>query len=119
MPIRQRGTALLAFGFHADNCVKFSGSSNQHSKMVVRIRKDDLATIERDGEYGASQIYVRVPDQESLSVDIGSFIKVDINKRELCFEVSSIHVMTAITSQTRFYRTAVLSGSFTKKLAEV
>ena len=87
--------------------------------MVVRIRKHDLDNIETKGEYGASQIYVRVPDQESLSVDIGSFIKIDTNKRELCFEVSSIHVLTTITSHTRFYRTAVLSGSFTKKLAEV
>ena len=88
--------------------------------MCLRhIDRIQFANIESKGEYGVSQIYVRVPDHESLSVDMGSFIKIDTNKRELCFEVSSIHVLTAITSQTRFYRTAVLSGCFSKQLAEL
>ena len=112
MPIRQRATPLLAFGFTSTNCVKCSGSSNNHSKMVVRIRKEDLVRIESNATPDASQIYVRVPAQEALSVDVGSCINIDTKKSELSFEVSSIHVLTSIVSQTRFVRTAVLSGRF-------
>jgi hypothetical protein len=113
MPIRQQATSLVAFGFDSRNCVKCSGSSDKHSNMVVRIRKDDLAGIESSKRSGASQIYVRVPEQESLAIDIGRCININTKKCELSFEVSSIHVLTSITSQTRFYRTAVLSGRFT------
>ena len=112
MPIRQRATPLLAFGFDSRNCVKCSGSSDKHSKMVVRIRKDDLVSIESNKTNGASQIYVRVPDQEPLAIDVGSCVNVNTKKCELSFEVSSIHVLTSITSRTRFHRTAVLSGRF-------
>ena len=112
MPIRQRATPLLAFHFDARNCVKCSGSSDKHSSMVVRIRKDDLAMIESSETHDASQIYVRVPDQESLAIDVGSCVNINTKKCELSFEVSSIHVLTSITSQTRFHRTAVLSGRF-------
>jgi hypothetical protein len=113
MPIRQRATPLLALGFNSTNCVKCSGRSDKHRNMVVRIRKDDLASIESSAEHGTAQIYVRVPDQEALSVDIGRCIDISTKKCELSFEVSSIHVLTSIKSQTRFYRTAVLSGRFT------
>jgi hypothetical protein len=112
MPIRQQATPLLAFGFDSRNCVTCPGSSDKHSKIVVRIRKDDLARLESDDTHGMSQIYVRVPAQESLSVDVGRCISIQSKKRALSFEVSSIHVLTSITSQTRFYRTAVLSGRF-------
>ena len=112
MPIRQQATPLLAFGFNSRNCVKCSGSSDKHSNMVVRIRKDDLADIESSEKQNATQIYVRVPDKESLAVDIGSCININTKRCELSFEVSSIHVLTSITSKTRFYRTAVLSGRF-------
>ena len=112
MPIRQRATPLLAFGFTSTNCVKCSGSSDKHSNMVVRIRKDDLAKIESNETTHASQIYVRVPDQESLAIDVGTCVDINTKTCELSFEVSSIHVLTSITSQTRFYRTAVLSGRF-------
>jgi len=113
MPIRQQATPLLAFGFNSPNCVKCTGKSDNHSNLVVRIRKTDLARIESKDEEGMSQIYVRVPGQESLSIDIGRCINITTNKCELSFEVSAIHVLTSITSQTRFYRTAVLSGRFT------
>ena len=115
MPIRQRATPLLAFGFTSTNCVKCSGSSDRHSKMVVRIRKDDLARIESNETHaavGVSQIYVRVAQEESLCIDVGSTININTKKSELSFEVSSIHVLTSIMSQTRFVRTAVLSGRF-------
>jgi len=115
MPKRQQATPLLAFGFTSTNCVKCTGSSQNHSKMVVRMRKDDLARIESDEAHaadGAAQIYVRVPEQEALSVDVGSCININTKKSELSFEVSSIHVLTSIMSQTRFVRTAVLSGRF-------
>jgi hypothetical protein len=118
MPKRQQATALVGLGFHADNCVKFSGSSDNHKNMAVRIRKHDLPKIESNEAYGADQIYVRVPARESLAIDIGTFIKIKTNRRELSFEVSSIRVMTAITSLARFHRTAVLSGCFAKELAE-
>ena len=119
MPIRQRTTPLLAFRFDSPNCVKCSGSSDKHANMLVRIRKDDLANIERNTTYGESQVYVRVPDTQALSLDMGSFITINTKKCELCFRVSSIHVLTSITSRTRFHRTAVLSGRFTEELAEV
>jgi hypothetical protein len=81
--------------------------------MLVRIRKQDLADIERHATQGASQIYVRVPEGEALSIDIESLIKIDTKKCEqLRFTVSAVSVLTSITSRTRFYRTAVLSGSF-------
>ena len=113
MPIRQRTTALLAFGFESPNCVKCCGSSDKHSTMLVRIRKHDLADIESHATQDASQIYVRVPEGEVLSLDIESVIKIDTKKCEqLCFTVSAIHILTSITSRTRFYRTAVLSGRF-------
>jgi len=81
--------------------------------MLVRIRKHDIADIERNATQGQSQIYVRVPEGEVLSIEIDSLIKIDTNKREqLCFTVSAIHIMTSIVSRTRFYRTAVLSGRF-------
>jgi len=113
MPIRQRTTALLAFGFESPSCVKCCGSSDKHSTMLVRIRKHDLADIERHATQGASQIYVRVPDGEALAIDIDGLIKIDTKKCEqLSFTVSAIHVLTCITSRTRFHRTAVLSGRF-------
>ena len=112
MPIRQQATQLVAFGFDTRNCVSFSGSSDNHSKIAVRIRKGDYERLKNDDKDGLSQIYVRVPQQESLSIEIGRCINIPTNKCELSFEVSSIHVLTTITSQTRFYRTAVLSGRF-------
>jgi hypothetical protein len=113
MPIRQKATELLAFGFDSRNCVKCPGSSERHSKISVRIRKDDFAKLGSTASTGTSQIYVRVPEQEALSIDIGSCMKIKNKKCDLSFEVSSIHVLTSIVSQTRFIRTAVLSGRFT------
>jgi hypothetical protein len=78
----------------------------------VRIRKSDYERLKHDDKDGVSQIYVRVPQQESLSIEIGRCINIPTNKCELSFEVSSIHVLTSIMSQTRFIRTAVLSGRF-------
>jgi hypothetical protein len=112
MPIRQRATPLLAFGFNSTNCVKFPGHSEKHSNMVVRIRKDDLANIDSNALHGGAQVYVRVPETEPLAIDIGTSIHIDTKKRELRFVVSSIYILTGIKSRTRFYRTAVLSGRF-------
>jgi len=112
MPKRQQATELVAFGFDSPNCVKCPASSEKHSKISVRIRKDDFAKLGSNASTGTSQIYVRVPQQEALSVDVGHCIIIDTKKRELSFEVSSIHVLTSIMSQTRFIRTAVLSGRF-------
>jgi hypothetical protein len=112
MPKRQQATELVAFGFDSPNCVKCPASSEKHSKISVRIRKDDFAKLGSNASTGTSQIYVRVPEQEALSVDIGSCINIKSKKCELSFEVSSIHVLTSIVSQTRFIRTAVLSGRF-------
>jgi hypothetical protein len=112
MPIRQEVTQLLAFGFDSRNCVKCKGTSDNHKKMVVRIRKEDLAKFQISKTHDTLQIYVRVPEQESLNVDVGTCVNIETKMAELSFEVSSIHVLTRITSQTRFYRTAVLSGCF-------
>ena len=112
MPIRQQATQLLAFGFTSSNCVKFSGSSDKHRNIVVRIRKNDFARIMSNDKQGSTQVYVRVPEQESLSIDTGRCITIKTTKSVLSFEVSSIHVLTSMTSQTRFHRTAVLSGRF-------
>jgi len=119
MPKPQRTTELLAFRFDSPNCVKCTGSSDKHDSMLVRIRKDEIANIESKATFGSSQVYVRVPATKALSVDVGSFIKITTKRCELCFKVSSIHVLTSITSRTRFHRTAVLSGRFTEELAEV
>ena len=112
MPIRQRATELLAFGFDSPSCVKCCGSSEKHSKISVRIRKDDFDKLGSSATTGTAQIYVRVPEQEALSVDVGHCIIIKTRTGELSFEVSSIHVLTSIMSQTRFIRTAVLSGRF-------
>jgi len=112
MPIRQRATPLLAFGFNSTNCVKFAGHSEKHSNMVVRIRKNDLVNIESNALEGGAQVYVRVPETEPLAIEIGTSVHIDTKKRELRFVVSSIHILTGIKSRTRFYRTAVLSGRF-------
>jgi hypothetical protein len=112
MPKRQKATELLAFGFDSLNCVKCTASSEKHSKISVRIRKDDFAKLASTASTATSQIYVRVPEQEALSVDVGKCISIKTTKRVLSFEVSSIHVLTSIMSQTRFIRTAVLSGRF-------
>jgi hypothetical protein len=105
MPIRQEVTQLLAFGFDSRNCVKCKGTSDNH-------KKEDLAKFQVSKTHDTLQIYVRVPEQESLNVDVGTCVNIETKMAELSFEVSSIHVLTRITSQTRFYRTAVLSGCF-------
>ena len=113
MPKRQQATELLAFGFDSRNCVKCPGSSEKHNKISVRIRKDDFSKLGSNAGTGIQQIYVRVPEQEALTVDVGKCISIKTTKKVLSFEVSSIHVLTSIMSQTRFIRTAVLSGRFT------
>ena len=113
MPRRQETTELQAFRFDSRDCKSFRASCTAHESLFIRIRKMDLPDIMKHSTYDRSQIYVRAEQTEALQVQPGETLHIKINKQDVYFQISSIHVLTSINQRPRFVRTAVLSGSFT------
>jgi len=91
-------------------CVAGTASCDEHEKIRVRIRKQDLE------EFGESHlhevdIYAQSPCTEALRVRLGSILEIELKEGStLHFTVIAIHVLPSLSKKNGFVRTGILSG---------
>ena len=102
---------LQRIGLCHKSCVRGTADCDAHTKMVVRIRKGDIDTLQ-DHEFVDTEMYCRCAIGEALGIRLREVIHVKLKDASMDFTVMAIHILHSLGTR-RGRRSCILTGNIT------